>query len=149
MEQPSVTLRHDTAYLLAGFMLILTAINLTLTYVMPADLESRQISLVVAVPMILCCVACIYWGASTETLNENGIYIKRPFYSKRYLWSDVIKVSIEVMPSRGGKTPEFSLRIQKRRFPLAIAYTKRSMACITCYYGQPDQDKWGKPPVLM
>jgi len=149
MEKPSVTLRHDEAYLLGGFMFIITVASVSLSYVVPSDQQSRQVTLVAAILEFFFCVACICWGASTETLNENGISIKRPFYRKQHAWSDVTRVSVEAMPSRGGKRPVFSLEIKNRRFPLEIAYTKRSMACITCYYGQPNQEKWGKPPMLM
>ena len=149
MEKPSVTLRHDEAYLIAGFMFIITAVGVVLTFAVPAAQETRQLSLIIAAVLVVFCVALFFLGGCTETLDEHGIFIKRPFYSKQYPWSDVVKVTIDAVLSKGGKHPEFSLRIKKRRLPLTLSYTKGVMACITCYYGQPDQDKWGKPPMLL
>ena len=149
MEKPSVTLRHDEAYLLGGFMALITVAGFVLSRVVPADPSARKLSLVVAIIMMVFCSACFFWGGFEETLDEHGIFIKRPFYSKRYLWSDVTKVSIEVVQQYKSKGPEASLRIKKRKLPLSLAYTKRSMACITCYYGQPDEDQRGKPPMLI
>lgn len=53
--------------------------------------------------------------------------------------------SVKVVPKyKSCKTPEFSLRIKNRKLPLDIDYNKRSMACITSYYDQPDADKLGE-----
>lgn len=150
MEKPSVTLRHDEGYLLGGILFILTALIIGMSTVVPIAQQTGQISVwIVVIPLVFCSIACFFWGSFTETLDENGISIKRPFCSKQYQWSDVTKVSIETVPSKGGKMPEYSLKIKNRRFALPIDYTKRTMACIICYYGQPDQDQWGKPPNLV
>ena len=149
MEKPSVTLRHDEGYLLGGWLLIVTALIVALSHVVPADQQTRQTTLFVVIFTGVCSIACFSCGGFTETLDENGIHIKRPFYSKRYRWSDVMKVSVEVVQQYKGKGPEIAMKIKNRRLSLPLAYTQRSMACITCYYGQPDQDKWGKPPTLM
>ena len=150
MEKPSVTLRHDEGYLLGGFMLLITVAGYVLSRVVPADLSLQKLSTVIAIILTVFCGVCFYWGGFTETLDENGIHIKRPFYSKQYSWCDVIKVSVEVVRKyKSPKTPEFSLKIKNCKAPLALDYTKRTMACISCYYGQPDEDKWGKPPMYM
>ena len=149
MEKPKVTLQHTEGYLLGGFMLLITVAGYALSRVQPADPFSRNLSTVIAIIMTVFGGACFYCGGFTETLDENGIHIKRPFYSKSYLWSDVVKVSVEVVQQYKSKGPQFSLRINNRRFSLPLEYTKRTMACITCYYGQPDEDLWGKPLIFM
>ena len=148
MEKPSVTLRYDTFYLVGGLMLLLAALIAGLAST-SVDQQSQRLSMVVAVLTAIFGVVCFLWGVSVTILNENGIFIKRPFYSKQYSWSDVEKVTIRWMPAKGGKRPEISLKIANRKTSLAIEYTKRTMACVTCYYGEPDLDKWGKPPVYM
>ena len=60
-----------------------------------------------------------------------------------------MKVSVVVVQQYKCKGPEFSIRIKKRKLPLGLDYTKLSLACITYYYGLPDEDKWGKPPMFM
>ena len=150
MEKPSVTLRHDTYYLLGGFMLLMTVLLFVMSLVLPVAQQPGQPSVWWAViPLLICSVACFWGGTFTETLDENGIYIKRPFYSQRYPWNDVTKVSIRVVQQYKCKGPEFSLSIKNRKMRLSLAYTKRAMSCITYYYGQPDEDHWGKPPSLM
>ena len=149
MEKPSVTLRHDEGYLLGGLLLIMTALVFGMSLVVPVAQQTGLISVWVVILLVLCSIACFFWGSFTETFDENGIFIKRPFCSKQYHWSDVTKVSIKAVPAKGGKMPEFSIEIKNRRFSLSIAYTKRTMACIIYYYGQPDRDQWGKPPMLM
>ena len=149
MEKPSATLKHDTTYFLGGFMLLITVIAFTLSRVMPAEQSERNLSLVIAIIMTIFSVVCFYYGGFSETLDESGILLKRPFHSKKYLWSDVEEVSIEVVQQYKQKGPQFSLRIKGRKMLLSIGYTKRTMACITCYYGQPERDQWGKPPIFM
>lgn len=149
MEKPSVTLRHDAAYLLSALLFLISVGDVVLAYVSPADPQTRQMSFVAAMLLMPFCIACAFKGGSTETLDESGIFVKKPFYSRKYPWSDILEVSVETIHIRGGTTPVFSLKVKNRKRPLELAYNKRSKVCITCYYGQPDEDKWGKPPTLM
>lgn len=149
MKNPSVTLRHDEAHFLGGFMSLVTVAGFVLSRVLPADPFERRVSLVIAILMTVFCVACFFRGGFAETLDENGILIIRPFYSKRYFWNDVMKISVKVVQQYKAKGPVFTLRIKNRKLPLSLDYTKRTMVCITCYYGQPDEDQWGKPPMFM
>lgn len=149
MKKPTVTIRHDASHLIGGFLFIITSAIVGLTFVKPADQESGLITYIVITLSYVCCAVCFFWGASSETLDENGIYLKRPFCSKQYLWSDVTNVSVKVVQQYRRKGPEFSLKITNRRFPLTLDYTKSCMVCISYYYGEPDQDKWGEPPVFL
>ena len=149
MEKPSVTLRHNEGCFLGVFLLTMTGLMVGLSFVIPEAQGSGDISIFVMVLMLICSVACFFWGTFTETLDETGILIKRPYFSKKYQWCDIEQISIVVVQRYKSKDPEFSLKIKNSRFSLSIAYTKRTMACITCYYGRPDQDQWGKPPILM
>ena len=49
MEKPTVTLRHTEAYLLGGFMLLITVAGYVLSRVVPADQSSQKLSTVIAI----------------------------------------------------------------------------------------------------
>lgn len=147
MEKPSVTIRHKEGYAAAGLFfggaVLIVFLN---TVLLPERLEDQVLGYAIAAMAAVLAVVFLLWARCTETIDENGIGIKRPFWWYRYPWDAVQRVGI--IPPPGKDLPKIEIRVAGRRSALLIDYTKRTAACVRHYYGEPDFDKWGKTPTI-
>ena len=143
MEKYSVTLKNAAGYLVGGTLVAVSAAcGLAAVFSATAD---WVLSAVIAGGCLALAVFFFYKAATEITLDETGIYIKTPFTKKHYSWTSVKQVSVARVARND--SPHYYLKTEKRK--IEIDYTKRTQLCILQYYGQPDCDKWGKPPQLL
>lgn len=147
MNNPSVTIVRKEGYATAAVSFGMAVLIAFLNTVMPSAKRDEWIlGYAIAAIAVVLAVAFLLWARCTETIDENGICIRRPFSQNRYPWDAVQRVGI--IPPPGKDFPKIEIRVADRRSPLLTDYTKRSLACIRHYYGQPDFDEWGQPPTI-
>ena len=141
MGNCSVTLEHTQGYVAGGLM--------TMMAILVGCFSPSELFLTILI--MGCCVfvamLCFLKAASKETLDETGIYLKTSFAQKHYPWASVEQIVLAKVSRKD--IPHYYISIKGRRTKIAIDYTKRSQMCISRYYGQPDCDKWRKPPELL
>lgn len=84
----------------------------------------------------------LYRAASWEQLDEAGIAVKRPFSRKLYPWTQVQKIRLVPFSTTRGRYPRFLITLPSRTIP--IRCTKASLAAVERWYGEPDEDNWGR-----
>ena len=163
MEKPAVTIRYTFI-----LWICLAALGLCLATGIPAIVnapsgEGFTIALVV-VCLSLFCLVGICCGLQKEILDEIGIRTTLLWWYWGCSWSEVLEVSVVKIPtSRAigdvpkiyitvpGGTPYRTAKMRWRAKNLLtgyiLGYRKDILACIHLYYGQPDIDEWGKPPI--
>ena len=147
MEKPSVTKTYQESLALglvcggfAEFLLFMNAIS-------PSFSDDPVMLWVVAGIAGAAAVLCFLAAASSTTFDEHGICFKSPLFTKRFAWSDVKFVELRKDRSRNGNyVPLLTMDLKGWIPGWPISYTKRIMACIRYYYGEPNIDTWGKPP---
>ena len=55
---------------------------------------------------------------------------------------------VSILPPQGKDLPKIRFRNVDGAHIAYIDYTKRTLACVRAYYGEPDVDHWGKPPAV-
>lgn len=142
MEKPSVTIQHKEAYAVSG---ILVTLALVISLLNDSTAEKGFPGLLITVLCLLLASFFLFLGKSSERMDEKGIYIFTPFSAKQYHWDEISHVGI-LAPS-GKDLPKVEIGLKKGGI-LQLDYTKRSLSCVRCYYGEPDWDKYGKPPSI-
>ena len=145
MEKPTLTIEHKEGNLLsvlfflaAGFIFFLN------TALSPSRQEEQLLGYAIAVTAGVLGVFFLLWARCSETLDADGITIRRPFGTKHHSWEEVGKIGIQ--PPQGKDLPKLWLQRADGRHIAQFYYTKRSLACIRFYYGDPDYDNWNNPP---
>ena len=145
MESPSVTLHYPEAKAAGGAFAGIGLLAAVLNMVLPNG--DTVLGYVVAGVALVLAVVFFCMAKGSKTLDEEGICIRGIRSEKRFSWQSVERVTI--LPDRGKSfPPAIELRIAGQRGGLEIDYTKRTLACVLRYYGQPDADRWGKPPTM-
>lgn len=146
MKPYTVTMQHWEGYLCGGLFLLVGLVVGCSALLRP--LTGMEI-------FILCLCALLaavsfFRGASWERLDENGICTKNPFRKTLYPWDTVSHVGIILADNgRGSLFPRIRVQIRSRKWPVHFLYTKGTLAAIRLYYGEPDEDQWGRPPDLL
>ena len=149
MEGPSVTITYQEGLALglicsgvAAFLVFMNAIS--------SIFSDNPVMLWVVVGIAgTVAVLCLLVAASSTTFDEHGIRFKTPLFTKQFAWSDVKFVELRVDHGRnGGEVPLLTMDIKGWIPGWPVSYTKRIMACIRCYYGEPNIDTWGRPPTM-
>ena len=118
-----------------------------LNMVLPsAQRDERILGYVIAAIAVVIGVAFLFVARRSDTLDESGITIRCSTKEKRYDWSEIGKVS--VVPPQGKDLPKLRFWTTDGQHIAYIDYTKRTLACVRAYYGEPDEDCWGKPPAV-
>lgn len=141
MEKPAVTMEHKEAYATFGAMTFLFLVIVALNCV---TADCSLIGFAIAALCLAVAGLFLFMAKCSETMDENGIRIHTPFSEKQYSWDDVQSVGIAKPSSKD--LPKIEIKVDKS--VLYIDYTKRSRSCIHYYYGEPDWDKYGKPPSI-
>ena len=149
MEKPSVTITYQGFLALglvcggfAAFLLFMNAIS-------PGFSDDPVMLWVMVGAAVLFAVLCFLVAASSTTFDEQGIRFRSPLFTKQFAWSDVQFVALRKERTRnGGYAPLLTMDLKGWLPGWPISYTKRIMACIRCYYGEPNIDTWGKPPTM-
>ena len=142
MEKPSVTIQHKEAYAVSGVLVVLV---LFISFLNDATAEKGFLGLLIPVLCLLLAVFFLFLGRSSERMDEKGIYICTPFSTKQYHWDELSHVGI-LAPS-GKDLAKIEIGLKKGKI-LQLDYTKRTLSCVCYYYGEPDWDKYGKPPSI-
>lgn len=147
MEKPSVTIQHKEGYAASGAFFGAALLMFVLNTVMPSAQHDEQILGYAIVAMTAVMGAFfLLWARCSETLDEDGITLRRLSKVKRYGWNEIGSVSIQ--PPQGKDLPKLQFRNTDGRHIAYIDYTKRALACVHVYYGNPDLSKWCKPPTI-
>ena len=147
MEKTSVTLTHREGYLVTGLTFGGALLAIVLNTVMPsAQRDERILAYVIAAIAVVIGVVFFFIARCSETLDESGITLRRFSKVKCYDWNKIGKVSI--LPPQGKDLPKIRFRTVDGAHIAYIDYTKRTLACVRAYYGEPDVDHWGKPPAV-
>ena len=141
MEKPAVTIEHKEAYAVFGVMIFMFLAIVALNCV---TADSSLMGFVIAALCLAVAGLFLFMAKCSETIDENGIRIRTAFSEKQYSWDDVQSVGI-AKPS-GKDLPKIEIKVHQS--VLFVNYTKRSFSCIRYYYGEPDWDKYGKPPLI-
>lgn len=86
----------------------------------------------------------LFRAASWERLEQSGIFLKRPFFKKQYAWSDIQKVQLVPRSTSRGRFPQFLITLPDRSAPVRLRCSKEALAAIQNWYGEPDEDLWGR-----
>lgn len=145
MENPSVTLHYREANAAGGILVVIGLLAAVLNTVLPSG--NAILGYVIAGIALVLAVVFFCMAKGSKTLDQDGICIRGIRSKKRFSWQSVERVTI--LPDRGKSfPPAIELRIAGQRGALEIDYTRRTLACVLRYYGQPDADQWGKPPTM-
>lgn len=128
---------------MGGVVLVLALLALALTLFTGKE---RFVGIAVSALGLLIAAMGFLRGRCSETLNECGITVKTAFSEKVFPWSAIR--SVEILPPGGKDLPKILLIVEGRKMALMIDYTKQTAHCVSCYYGKPDKDRWGKPPTV-
>lgn len=149
MEKPSVTLTYPAASalgLLSGGFTVFFVFMMTVSQ---EPVEDEVFLWGSVLLFVLVSVFSFLMAASSQTLDEHGLRIKTPLFTKQFAWADVKRVELrEQYGRRGSRHPELTMDLSGWLPGWPMDYTKRVMSCIRYYYGEPDFDNWGEPPVL-
>lgn len=138
MSSCPVTIRHPEGYVLG----LLLPISLLPVLVEPVHtLSLFEILLFCALGVTG--LYGLYRAASWEQLDETGILVKRPFFSKGYLWPEIQKVQLVPLRTTRGQFPQFLITLPDRSTPLRLRCTGTTLDAIRSWYGEPDEDLWG------
>lgn len=140
MNDLSVTLTHKTESRLVGMAFLLLAIVCGVF----ACIDREIIGVVIAVCSVLCSGYFFIRAGTQQTLNGDGICIKSYFGERFYPWAMVEKTKIIRTSSKD--LPHIQFFIRGRKTTILVYYTKRTLACLLHYYGEPDEDRVKKPP---
>lgn len=141
MEKPSVTIQHKEAYAAGGLLCVLSLVIGLLNW---SANENTFPGVLIPGLGLLLALLFFFFGNCSEKLDENGICICTPFSEKQAAWDQVVCVGI-LAPS-GKDVPKIEFTLKNHSIPYQIQYTKRTLSCVRHYYGEPDWDKYGKPP---
>lgn len=136
----SVTLEQKPESILVGGMFLLMAVVCGII----ACFDGQSVSIVIAVCCVLCSGYFFIRSGNQQTLNAEGIFIKSYFGQWHYPWNAVEKT--EILRTSHKDLPHIQFSIRGRRMPVLVYYTKRTLACLRLYYGEPDIDRVKKPP---
>ena len=146
MDKPSFTETYQTGYVAGAACGGLLAFGLFMTFVTDSAVDPLMLWIMTAALGLLTAFFFLL-GASSQTWDEHGIRIKTPLFTKQFAWSDVKFVELRADRGRnGGGVPLLTMDINGWIPGWPVSYTRRIMACIRCYYGEPNIDTWGKPP---
>ena len=145
MENLSVTIRHPEGKAAGGVLIGGGLLAGALTAFLPAG--DPLLGFAIAGTALILGGVFLRSARRTETLDDRGICIRTARGEMRYPWQSVERVT--VLPDRGKYSPPtIGFRITGRRGTLEIDYTRRTLACVRHYYGEPDFDEWGRPPIM-
>ena len=144
MEKTSVTLTHKEGYLVTGLTFGGALLAIVLNTVMPSpQQDERVLGYVIAAIAVVIGVVFLFVARRSEILDEGGITIRGVSKVKHYGWNEIGKVA--VIPPQGKDLPKLRFWTVDGQHIAYIDYTKRTLACVHAYYGEPDEDRWGKP----
>lgn len=141
MEKPSVVIQHKEAYGLSGLLGLMALIMGILNF---ATGEMTVFEWLLPLLPIVLAVFFLFYAKCSEKIGEDGICIQTPFSKKQYAWHQIECVGIEA-PS-GKDMPKIVFAVTNCTVPVRMQYTKSVLSCVQYYYGEPDWDKYGKPP---
>ena len=145
MENLSVTIRHPEGKAAGGVFVVFGFLAAVLNTVLPSG--DAILGYVIAGIALVLAVVFFCMAKGSKTLDQDGICIRGIRSEKRFSWQSVEQVTI--LPDRGKYSPPaIGFKIAERRDTLEIDYTKRTLACVRYYYGEPDFDEWGRPPIM-
>ena len=140
METLSVTLEEKSTNILLGVMFLFAALIVGVI----AFFDGQSVSIAVTVIGAMCAVFFLVRAGNKQILDANGIHIKTCFSEKHYAWDLVEKTKIIKTSSKDLPHIQFYIRGCKKT--VLVYYTKRTLACLYHYYGEPDVDCVKKPP---
>ncbi|MBO5129967.1 MAG: hypothetical protein J6B95_06450 [Oscillospiraceae bacterium] len=146
MTSPSVTLLHKEAYVTSGGAFAFSLFILFLDRVFPAEGPEEVPGYLISAMCFALAFVFFLMGKRSETIDESGIRVQTIFSAKQYSWGHMKCISI--LPPCAKSPPMIQIKIEGRFMPLYLDYTKRSLACIRFYYGEPDFDKYKTPPSI-
>ena len=147
MEKTSVTLTHREGYLVTGLTFGGALLAIVLNTVMPsAQRDERVLGYVIAAIAVVIGVVFLFEARRSESLDEGGITIRSSSKVKHYGWDEIGKVG--VIAPQCKDLPKLRFWTADGQHIAYIDYTKRTLACVRAYYGEPDEDRWGKPPAV-
>ena len=147
MEKISVAIQHKEGCAVSVVAFVGAALAFVLNTVLPsAQRDERILGYVIAAVAVVIGVAFLFVARRSDTLDESGITIRCSTKEKRYDWSEIGKVS--VVPPQGKDLPKLRFWTMDGQHIAYIDYTKRTLACVRAYYGEPDEDCWGKLPAV-
>ena len=140
MEKLSVTLKQKReSILMAGIFLLMA-----LTIGVVAYFDGQVVSIAVALLCVLCSGVFFFRTGNEQTMDAAGIHLKTYLGENHYGWELVERVKIIRTSSKDLAHIQFFIR--GRRKTVLVYYTKRTLECLRCYYGEADEIRAKEPP---
>ena len=140
MDNLSVTLEEKSTSILLGVMFLFAALIVGVI----AFFDGQSVSIAVTVIGVLCSGYFFVRAGNKQMLDADGIHIKTYFSEKHYAWDIVEKTKI--IRTSLKNLPHIQFYIRGCKKTVLVYYTKRTLACLYHYYGEPDVDCVKKPP---
>ena len=140
MDNLSVRLEQKSTSKLVGWLFLFMSLVIGTI----ACLDRDSVGVVEAILAVLCSVAAFMSAGNEQILDSEGIHIKTYFGKNHYPWEIVEKTRVVRLSSKDLPYIQFFIRGRKRT--VLVYYTKRTLACLRYYYGEPDEVRVKEPP---